>query len=424
MASYTPIPTTINGQILTAAHLNLLSDNANYIYGAAYAPNVPFHARCITGTNLVYENNGYWIRHRSNTLYYKFTNTSSSAVSTIKIYANGVQLGATITGSGLTEWTGTRSMSSFTVGDWVLLYVETTGSPGANDIFTIYYLYEQPTGSGSYTTLSTLSSGATLTHTHINNIKANVEYLHNVVNVPSIGCNAVETKHGGNIEGNRAAWTVRHKYKTLAYRFKSDNAGAIDTIKVYANGTQIGSTINGNTTDKLWVGTIDTTAQGWSTGDWIKYHVEAKFDENRYVFEISYLYEVPPTAPTNTAPIHWTHNDVPTAAGINAFKTTLDNAYTQLGTNQYNFGAAHTIDTYGSETNDPGYIFVHRHPFLHYCDDGYIEDVEGEKDPIRLNGGDTATTPVVYDLTNVGWLVPGMRYRVRGVAFGAEDWSE
>lgn len=421
--TFTPIPAVINGQILTAAHLNLLSDNANYIYGAAYAPNLPFHARCITGSNAAYENNGYWVRHRSNTLYYKFTSTSSSSVSTIKIYANGAQLGSTISGASQTEWTGTRDMSAFGAGDWVLLYIETSGSPGVNDTFTIYYLYEQPTGSGSYTSLTTLSSGNTLTHTHMNNVKANVEYLHNVINVPAIGCNSIETKHGGNIRDHRAAWTLRHKYNTLAYRFKSDNAGAVDTIKIYGNGVQLPATISlGSATE--WVGTVDLTSQGWSSGDWIKYHVVAEFDEDRYIFEISYLYEVPPTAPSNTAPIHWEHNQVPTAAGVNAFKTTLDNAYAQLGTSQYNFGVAHTVNTYGAETNDRGYVFVHRHQFLHYCDDGYIQDVEGIKDPIRLTGGDTATTPMLYDLGNVGWLVFGMRYRVYGVAFAAEDWSE
>ena len=421
--SFTPIPTVITGQILTAAHLNLLSDNANFIYGAAYAPNVPMHARAITAANASYDNNGYWIRHRSNTLYYKFASTSTSSVSTIKIYANGTQLGSTISGGGVGLWTGTRDMSSFTDGEWVLIYIETTGSPGTNDTFAIYYLYEQPSAGGSYTSLATLSSGATLTHTHINNIKSNIEYLHDVVNVPNIGCNAIESKHGGDIGAYRGSWVLRHKYNTLSYRFKSDNAGAIDTIKIYGNGTQLGSTINGSNLTE-WSGTIDLTSQGWSTGDWVQYYVEAEFDEPRYVFEISWLYEVPPTAPSNTAPIHWAHNEVPTAAGINAFKTTLDNAYTQLGTNQYNFGAAHTVNTYGSETNDPGYIFVHRHQFLHYADDGYIEDIDGIKDPIRLNGGDTATEAKMYDLSNIGWLVPGMRYRVRGVAFAAEDWSE
>lgn len=113
---YTTPPTFVNGQIVSAAQLNILSDDIEFLNGVMAGPNIPFATMFWDA----YSGEHTWyVRHRHPYLHYSFTIGTDPADS-VKIYFGGVLVfndGA----PGVGAQTGSRTLSSFgtwTVGQW------------------------------------------------------------------------------------------------------------------------------------------------------------------------------------------------------------------------------------------------------------------------------------------------------------------
>lgn len=83
---YTTPPTFTNGVIVSAAQLNILSDDIEFLNGVMAGPNIPFQS-------VTWDTNSgehiWYVRHRHRYLHYSFT-ISSDAADDVKIYYNNV----------------------------------------------------------------------------------------------------------------------------------------------------------------------------------------------------------------------------------------------------------------------------------------------------------------------------------------------
>ena len=77
--TYRHLPTVATGDLLSAAWLNQLSDNVEYIYGIVSNVNVPFYVM----PNLDGDTLTYYIRHREQYLHFRFRKSSGTISSVV-----------------------------------------------------------------------------------------------------------------------------------------------------------------------------------------------------------------------------------------------------------------------------------------------------------------------------------------------------
>jgi len=108
--AYSAPPTFVNGNVLTAAQLNILSDDVEYLYGLVSGVNIPFNS-ITTTINLRSNNNQWLLRHAYQYLHYKARVTANdnddfdifitqSGGYDIKVYTDSTTRSATYTYSG------------------------------------------------------------------------------------------------------------------------------------------------------------------------------------------------------------------------------------------------------------------------------------------------------------------------------------
>ena len=85
--AYTTPPDFVTGAILSAAQLNILSDDVDFLNGIAQAPNIPFQAYEFVGT----ESRDWYMRYRHPYLLYYYDVLHNPA-DDIKIYVNDVEV--------------------------------------------------------------------------------------------------------------------------------------------------------------------------------------------------------------------------------------------------------------------------------------------------------------------------------------------
>lgn len=130
---YTTIPALSDGSILTSSWLNLLADNANFLYSLGGVPNLAFsHVATSTGQSL------YWhMRHRHRYLYVLVTFVNNAD------YFNVKYNGSTVYTNGDPSGTPTIKIDlnplSLTVGGWYVVQVDCGFVAGSSmDLKLIY----------------------------------------------------------------------------------------------------------------------------------------------------------------------------------------------------------------------------------------------------------------------------------------------
>lgn len=143
--AYVPLASKADGDILTAAYLNQLADNAAFLEGIASAVNVPFVTETtVAGGNFTYK---YKIRHMHRYLHYYIAQTASTS-DNIDVYYDG---GSIYNDGGDRTapyaWSGHVDLDAtpggLVVGDFYEVYVDVTQKTGSG-ISTLWYLLESP----------------------------------------------------------------------------------------------------------------------------------------------------------------------------------------------------------------------------------------------------------------------------------------
>ena len=134
---YSTIPTLSDGTILTAAHLNLLADNANYLNSLGGVPNLPFsHVATSTGGTM------YWhIRHRHRYLYVLVDWVNNADY--LRIYYNGTKVHDDGDPSGSDTIKCDLNSLGLTVGNWYAIRAEFGFVAGSS--MDLKLIYEFPT---------------------------------------------------------------------------------------------------------------------------------------------------------------------------------------------------------------------------------------------------------------------------------------
>lgn len=79
---YTTVPSWSDGDILTAADLNKLADNIEFLYGLVSGVNVPFTSDTISGSSgMLVTSRNYAVRYMARYLHYKIRVTSGETES-------------------------------------------------------------------------------------------------------------------------------------------------------------------------------------------------------------------------------------------------------------------------------------------------------------------------------------------------------
>jgi hypothetical protein len=139
LVPYTTIPTLVDTQVLSAAHLNLLSANQAFLYGVGNAANFPFPSYSGVQVTLEQSEARWDIRHRVPYLHWKII-SMGGAWNYARVYYNGVKVGKS---GASTNFTGTYNLSTWAglpnlIGAWVTGFaydddVDGNGASGNSD---------------------------------------------------------------------------------------------------------------------------------------------------------------------------------------------------------------------------------------------------------------------------------------------------
>lgn len=143
--AYVSVPVKSDGDVLTAAFLNQLADNAQFLAGIASSINIPYVSETTAaGGNFTYR---FQIRHTYRYLHYYIAQVASTS-DNIDIYYDG---GSIFNDGGDRTapfaWSGHIDLDStpggLTIGDFYEVYVDVTQKTGSGKT-TAWYLVESP----------------------------------------------------------------------------------------------------------------------------------------------------------------------------------------------------------------------------------------------------------------------------------------
>lgn len=136
---YTTLPTFADGDVLTAADLNLLADNIEHLWGLVSGVNVPFSSDSIAGSSgtLVTSRN-YALRYQARYLHYKIRATSGETES-LEILIDEAQEFVDLTDrTAPYEWAGYIDLQSIgsppTLGQWLSVRVPIDWNVGGSAV--------------------------------------------------------------------------------------------------------------------------------------------------------------------------------------------------------------------------------------------------------------------------------------------------
>ena len=146
--AWTNPPTFADGDVLSAAQLNILSNNTEYLKGISDAPNAPFATVTAVGSTTT----DFWLRHTHDHLHYKFViENGTSDTIWIKVWneAGTQEFGDKIfndTDKVTTtqpDWEGSYDASALTDDAWYRIEVFQSFDGGSSNVMYLVYLEER-----------------------------------------------------------------------------------------------------------------------------------------------------------------------------------------------------------------------------------------------------------------------------------------
>lgn len=373
-------PSWTDGELLSAAKLNQLTDAVNAIKGASMAPTAIFMQ---TG-----DDKTFYCRHRYRYLHVTWYNTGSPTF-TVNVAGNNELVDTTARTSA---YTATIDLDGITAppteGEWYAILVTCSGE-------TAYRLIElresdaaSSTGTGSYVTPPTWGATDVVDATDLNTLRDSVASLQAATVSPSCTwLRATDSQY----------YRMRRRQRYLHVNYIATNS---PSIQMFVNGTLAvasDTTEYPNGTTKII--DLDAVSGGPAVGDF--YDLEVR--RNSGNFMVGYIIEIV-SAATTYAPT-WAEGDtLPNDTEIDKYATVLNAAYAIIGAVGWQFAV---MDVQVGQ--HPQWAFYKTKRYLHYRRNGstsaLLIDPAGVEDDISLSGtGDGFGT---YDLDSIGWLTPG-----------------
>lgn len=373
-------PTWQDGELLSAAKLNQITDSVNAIKGASMAPTAIFVQ---TG-----DDKTYYCRRRYRYLHVTWYNTGTPTF-TVNVNGNNELVDTTARTSAYTATIDLDGVTSVPDdGEWYTILVTCSGE-------TAYRLIElressaaSPTSTGSYTTPPTWTATEVVGATKLNTLRDSVTSMAEVTDSPSCTwLRATDSQY----------YRMRRRQRYLNVNYIATNS---PSVQMFVNGTLAVAT---DTTEYPSGVTktidLDAVSGGPAVGDF--YSLE--FRRNSGNVMVGFIVET--IAPSATYAPTWAEGDtLPNDTEIDKYATVLNAAYAILGAVGWQFA---TIDAQVGQ--HPQWAFYKTKRYLHYRRNGstsaLLIDPAGVEDDISLSGtGDAFGT---YDLDSIGWLVPG-----------------
>lgn len=121
-------PAFSDSTVLSAAQINILSQDIEFLYGTTQGINTPFNSMVVQQLALDATNHGWWIRHQHRYFHYKIRLTND-VCNTLALYFNGsTVINDTSVRTASYTWSGYYDLNSLslTTGTWYKIHFVTT----------------------------------------------------------------------------------------------------------------------------------------------------------------------------------------------------------------------------------------------------------------------------------------------------------
>lgn len=373
-------PTWQDGELLSAAKLNQITDTVNAIKGASMAPTAIFMQ---TG-----EDKTYYCRHRYRYLHVTWYNTGSPTL-TVNVNGNNELVDTTARTSA---YTATIDLDGITApptdGAWYNILVTCSGETAYRLIELRESSASSPTGTGSYTSPPTWTATEVVGATKLNTLRDSIASMAEVTNSPSCTwLRATDSQY----------YRLRRRQRYLNVNYIATNS---PSVQMFVNGTLAVAT---DTTEYPNGTTKTIDLSGVSGGPAVGAFYDLEFRRNSGNVMIGFIVET--IAPTATYAPTWAEGDtLPNDTNVDKYASILNAAYAIMGAVGWQFA---TIDAQVGQ--HPQWAFYKTKRYLHYRRNGstsaLLIDPAAVEDDISMSGtGDAFGT---YDLDSIGWLTPG-----------------
>lgn len=304
---YTSPPTFSTGAYLSAAQLNILSDDIEYLRGQQMMPTTGLYRQSSIDSysGATVTRTGWALMHITNTFRYRISLVQGTST-LLRIRANGQTVYEDTASRSRTNntdyvWSNTVSISSLplTVGGIYEISINFTGS-GALSRIQIEHLGEDWENTGwSNRSGTVFNDGAVLSATQLNALSTDIKYLYDRSLRSNSGFYSGENIASNSVSGAPSAstvvsgWSLIHLTNTLYYRAYLKQGDAFSwTIRVggqtvYENVDRPGGVPR--IAPYEYAGTVDLTSFGFQTG--ALYDVSATFrGASQGVNELNLLY--------------------------------------------------------------------------------------------------------------------------------------
>lgn len=144
--AYTTNPTFSNGNVLTAAQMNVLADNIEFLYSLTTGVGIPFTSETLT---IGGDSRNWVFRRQARYLHYKIRSTQNDT-DKLRIFVNGnAELDDGTNRIGAYTWESYIDLTGITappsVGAFYLVYAEFTSLAGPNEWVVDYFLESDST---------------------------------------------------------------------------------------------------------------------------------------------------------------------------------------------------------------------------------------------------------------------------------------
>lgn len=383
------LPEFTSGNLLSAYHLNTLTDAVNTIKGAIAAPPATFVK---TGSSAT-----YYARRRYQYVHVRYSVTRNSGTVTVTIGADSFNHVA----SASDEWQTFNLSAKFgspAVGEW---YSITTSRSGDGTYF-VEEIRESsadaPDGTGTYTTpptFNTADSAATFL-TNLQTLRTSILSFAETITAP--GSTFLRTDDDRH-------YTMQRRQDSIAVTYTSYNAISMDVYLASAAGSQ--KLFDDGTARDQYTRTFTYASLTYPPD--VGEHFTLRWERNAGNLLVDDITESGWSFSTY-AP-SWSHgyatsNASAMVALLNQYSTTIAECYTRLGVVGWQYPCIW-------RPADPPRWGIHKHKrYLHYMRDGgnpcYLSDPGGDYDDVSLPRTTNEPNAIgVYDLDSIDWLTPG-----------------